>query len=81
MKINLLFVPFDAEKVHLPRLEPDDFEPEYKRELQDGEEVPKPGDFLYYMVGDKLAVRHVVHRLFLYQIDGHDAVMLFVDAQ
>ena len=81
MKTSLLFVPFDAEKVLRPNLESDDFAPEYKRELQDGEEVPKPGDFLYYMIDGTLTVRHVVQRLFLYQIDGHDAVMLFVDSQ
>jgi hypothetical protein len=76
---NLLFVPFDAEKTQLPNLEPADFEPEYVRELKEGEEAPKTGDFTLYSIDGNHVVRRVVHRIFVYEPADRNGVMLFVE--
>lgn len=77
MKTRVMFVLLDEKKFQL-NLTKKDFEPEYQRDFDSGEQIPTEGDFLYYMLGEELVTRQVAHRLFIYGVDGHDSVILFV---
>jgi hypothetical protein len=53
--------------------------PEYSRQLGVGETVPAQGDFMFYDIGGRLAVRQVVWRVFPWSEDAaRGTVALFV---